>query len=215
MGALAALANFTGAKEEWKRIVSKYDLKWAGRNDLGELVGLLYSNKFNEMVTELKSVLQRVSADYGNYFRFNVLTGLRPGEAVKSVNMLRNNADYLNKELGVLEHFRYPTEFIRNTKKAFISVVDADTLEMARDTRSLDYQGIRSEFRRRKLPWGMRFCRKVFATSMRKHVDTELVDLLQGRVPTSIFARYYNRPNYREELEKIRALLPELRKLLE
>jgi hypothetical protein len=82
-------------------------------------------------------------------------------KAVKSANMLRTTPKYLNKDVGVLEHFRYPEAF------------------------------------------AMRYCRKLFATYMRKHPDTELVDLLQGRVPTSIFARYYNRPNYLDELSRI------------
>ena len=194
--------------------MSNYQLKWNGRNDLGDLVGLLYANRFDEMIRELKSSLEQVSEEYGNYFRFNVLTGLRPAEAVKAVNMLRTNPEYFNKELGLLEHFRYPREFIRNTKKAFISVADSETLAIANETRRLDYQGIRSEFRRRKLPFHMAYCRKIFATFMRRHVDTELVDMLQGRVPTSIFAKHYNRPNNLEALEKVRASLPELRKML-
>jgi hypothetical protein len=41
MAGLAALANFMGVKEEWKGIVTRYNLKWNGRNDLGDLVGLL------------------------------------------------------------------------------------------------------------------------------------------------------------------------------
>jgi hypothetical protein len=40
MAGLAALANFTGSKEEWKGIVTRYNLKWNGRNDLGDMVGL-------------------------------------------------------------------------------------------------------------------------------------------------------------------------------
>jgi hypothetical protein len=214
MGALAALANFTGTKDDWKGIVSRFNLKWNGHNDLGDLVGLLYANRFDEMVKELRASLETVPADYGNYFKFNVLVGLRPSETVMAVNMLRTTPSYLNKEIGVLEHFRYPGQFIRNTKKCFVSVVDDETLEIAKSTRSLDYQGIRSEFRRRKVAFAMRYCRKLFATFMRRHMDTELVDLLQGRVPTSIFAKYYNRPNYLDELVKVRSYLPELRKLL-
>ena len=114
-----------------------------------------------------------------------------------------------------MEHFRYPREFLRNTKKAFISVVDEQTLETAKDTRSLDYQGVRSEFRRRKLLFHLAYCRKLYATFMRKRIDVELIDLLQGRVPTGIFAKFYNRPNYKDDLEKVRSFLPELRKLLE
>jgi len=215
MGALAALANFSGAKEQWRDIVSRFNLKWSGRNDLGDLVGLLCSNRLDEMVSELKASLEAVPEDYGNFFRFNIVTGLRPSEAVMSVNMLRNNTPgYYNANLGLLEHFRFPSEYIRNTKKAFISVVDADTLEIAKGCRPLDYQGVRSEFRRRKLPFNMAYCRKIFATFMRRQVDVELVDLLQGRVPTSVFSKHYNRPNQLSELEKVRAALPELREIL-
>lgn len=58
----------------------------------------------------------------------------------------------------------------------------------------------------------MAYCRKIFATFMRKRIDVELVDLLQGRVPTSVFARY-DKPDYITELDKVRGYLPELREL--
>ena len=119
LASLAALSNFLGAKERWKHIVSEYWLKWTSKNDLGDLVGLLYSNRFDDMISELKTVLETVPEDYGNYYRFNVLTSLRPSEAVRALNMLRTSRrEYLNLEMGVLEHFRYPQNFIRNTKKA-------------------------------------------------------------------------------------------------
>ncbi len=92
--------------------------------------------------------------------------------------------------------------------------MDSETLEIARNTAAADYGGIRFEFKRRKLTFNMAYCRKIFATHMRRVVDVEIVDLLEGRTPTSTFAKYYNRPNYREELERVRAALPELRKLL-
>jgi intergrase/recombinase len=161
----------------------------------------------------VKASLETVPPDPANYFKFNLFVGLGPSEA-KSANMLRTTSKYINKDVRVLEHFRYPEHFIRNTRKCFISVADDETLEIAKATRSLDYQGIRSEFRRRKAAFAMCYCRKLFAPYMRKYVDTELVDLLQGRVPTSIFAKYYNRPNYLDELQKIHSCLPELRKLL-
>jgi hypothetical protein len=77
MGGLAALANFSGEKERWKQVVSKYDLKWSGKNDIGDLVNLLYSNRFDEMATTLRTTLESVPDDYADYFRFNVATGLR------------------------------------------------------------------------------------------------------------------------------------------
>jgi hypothetical protein len=95
--------------------------------------------------------------------------------------------------LVVLEHLRYPKQFIRNAKKCFISVIDDETSE-GKATRSPDYQDIRSEFRRRKLALEMRYCKKLFATYMCKQVDRELVDLLLGRMPSSIFAKVLQSP---------------------
>lgn len=38
-----------------------------------------------------------------------------------------------------------------------------------------------------------------------------MIDLLQGRVPRSIFLRHYYKPNFEEECERIRGTLAKLR----
>jgi intergrase/recombinase len=58
----------------------------------------------------------------------------------------------------------------------------------------------------------MRFCRKIFASHLRQSgIESEIVDLLQGRVPKSVFARNYftPSPSYRE---KVLAALHQLKK---
>src|SRR6266516_1607377 len=123
MAGLAALSNFTGTRNDWKGLVSRYNLKWNGHNDWGDLVGLLYSNRFDEMANELRTALEAVPADYSNYFVFNLLVGLRPSESVKAVNMLRTSPTYLNKELGVLEHFRYPRSFSETQRSVSLALL--------------------------------------------------------------------------------------------
>jgi intergrase/recombinase len=43
----------------------------------------------------------------------------------------------------------------------------------------------------------MAYCRKIFATHLRTHgIEQEIIDLLQGRAPKSVFAKHYFRPNF-------------------
>ncbi len=64
--------------------------------------------------------------------KFCVLTCLRPSEAVESVKLI-NNPDELrthyNPERQAFEHFRLPSIFIRQTKKAYISFVTPEMIE--------------------------------------------------------------------------------------
>jgi len=56
------------------------------------------------------------------------------------------------------------------------------------------------------------YCLKIFATFLRnKGIEPEIVDLLQGRIPKSIFLRHYYRPDINEIITKrIRPVLDEL-----
>jgi intergrase/recombinase len=43
----------------------------------------------------------------------------------------------------------------------------------------------------------MAFCRKIFATHLKNSgIEQEIIDLLQGRLPRSVFARHYFRPDF-------------------
>ena len=67
--------------------------------------------------------------------KFCCLTGLRPAEAVESVRLINDKEEfpkYYNPERQSLEHFRFPSVFLRQTKKAYISFVTPETLDMVR-----------------------------------------------------------------------------------
>jgi intergrase/recombinase len=54
----------------------------------------------------------------------------------------------------------------------------------------------------------MSHCRKIFATHLRtKGVEQETIDLLQGRIPKSVFARHYFRADFERTQNKIRKSL--------
>ena len=95
-----------------------------------------------------------------------------------------------------LEHFKYPNKFIRRTKKAYVSIVTDTLLEIARKSGCHSYNAIRLIARRNHIDMRMSYCRKIFATYLRTNgIESETIDLLQGRIPKSVFARHYFRPD--------------------
>jgi intergrase/recombinase len=58
----------------------------------------------------------------------------------------------------------------------------------------------------------MYYCRKVFATYLRNQgIEPEIIDLLQGRISSSVFVNHYYRPNINEIITKrIRPVLVSL-----
>jgi hypothetical protein len=75
------------------------------------------------MIKWLKDAYSKLPKSYGNILLFNAFTGLRPEEAIQSIEILHDNEpDNYLKDKDILEHYKYPSIFIRRTKKAYISV---------------------------------------------------------------------------------------------
>jgi intergrase/recombinase len=116
--------------------------------------------------------------------------------------------NYLKRDKMILEHYRYPATYIHNSKKAFISIVDDTIIKIGQEAANCGYNALRNYLVRRKLGMNMSYCRKIFATFMRtKGVEQETIDLLQGRIPKSVFARHYFRPDFENVQDKIRMSL--------
>jgi hypothetical protein len=62
----------------------------------------------------------------------------------------------------------------------------------------------------------MGYCRKIFSIWLRQNgIETEFIDVLQERVPSSVFPKHYYRPD-QTTIDKARRLLTELKaKLIE
>jgi len=212
MRALAHLSKFNGIYDEWQKIVKRHALHWRHTDDN---FNFFEKENINEMIGYIKQAIKILPKDCGNTLVVATLLGLRADETCKAIGLIKQSAtDYHNKERGILEHYRHKDLFIRRSKKAYISLVDDDLLTLAKQS-SDSYHSIRSYLKRRKIPMPMRYCRKVFATYLRQHgVETEFIDLLQGRTPASIFGKHYYRPDFDKQAERIRRLLPKLKKEL-
>lgn len=93
------------------------------------------------------------------------LNGLRPAEAVESVRLINDReefAKYYNPERRASEHFRFPSIFLRQTKKAYISFVTPEMLDIVRHTEPSaiipTYNAIRLTCRRKGVYMDMRYC---------------------------------------------------------
>ncbi len=88
------------------------------------------------MIAWLKDALSRLPISIGNVLLYNTSTGLRFSEALLSIKLIQKDFEhYANREIGMLENFRYP-EFIRKkTKKSYLTVYDDTILEIARNAK--------------------------------------------------------------------------------
>ncbi len=170
MKALSSLSKFSGRHDFWKQLIKKYNLLWStGDSSLSIFNKIVNETSYSDMLKWIKDVISEVSGPQANLFVFNTLIGLRPVEVFKCINLIHHDLEtYWNKDKGILEHYKFPNEFIRRTKKVFISVVDKSLIELAKTCPvNVSYNALKLMLKRKGLDMKMYYCRKVFATYLR------------------------------------------------
>jgi hypothetical protein len=208
MEGLAALSKYTGCYDVWKDIREKYQLRWSNSEQENLKFFTNYmtgKGNFDEMVVWLNNAISKLPVDAANVLIFNTLTGLRPTEAVHSIQLIKSEPEkYINKETGMLEHFRYPELFIRKTKKAYITAYNPVILELAAKADTSSWKAIRSQLKRRGIDSHLKYCRAIYATHLRKQgIESEVIDIYQGRVPTSVFRAHYLKTNIEDDRQRV------------
>jgi intergrase/recombinase len=161
-----------------------------------------FSNEltFNVMLQRIKEMMRLLPTVMARIIKFACLIGLRPAEVVESIRLLNSSlhgdCNYYNPERQALEHFRFP-QFLRQTKKAYLSFVTPSMLSIVQNLEKVPtYNAIRLACYYRGIKCDMRFCRKIFASWLRKEgIQPEVVDMLQGRVSQSVLTRHYLTPD--------------------
>jgi len=146
MKALANLAKYTGVYEEWNKLRRQHQLKWSSTNTLYVFERIRNNGtSYNKMIEYIKQILAVLPSSHANVIIFRTLTGLRPVEACKGVQLIHTDlSNYLNSDLFILEHFKWKDYFVRRTKKSFISVMTDPLLQIAKTADPQSYASLYS-----------------------------------------------------------------------
>ena len=201
MKALSCLARFTGCQDTWRQIRQRYGLTWTtGTEKLDAFMRFFDDSKsLDKMLQWLREAISQLPAQYSRFLLFCALTGLRASETVNCISLIKADLhSYYNEDRQCLEHFRFANLFIRRTKAAYISLVDKSIIEIAQSIDKIPtLNSLKMASRNRCLSMQLKYCRKIFASWLRQSggIEAEIVDLLQGRVPKSVFTRHYFTPD--------------------
>lgn len=211
MAALSALSKYHGEYPHWMEIKNQYHLKWSESDSVSVFKAIIgEKGNYPAMVKWLRDACNALPSSYSNILLYNTLTGLRTEESINSIRLVKTESQQYLKD-GYLLHFQYPDVFIRRTKKAYVSLVDDRILHLAKNSGDYTYTAIHKALERKQLSTNLKYCRKIFSTYLRMNgVESELIDLLQGRIPKTVFARHYFRPDFEKSVARIRKKIVKL-----
>ena len=221
MMALANLSKYLGIYEHWRSIVKNAGLKWEKRSALETLISILNTD-ITKVEDWLKDLIPKLQEPYNIQLIYNALTGLRPTEGCMSSRLLVESSEegelgrYLDEDLMMLQHFRFPKIFLRGSKNAYITFISQELLELVLEHKpKIKYQALKSAVRKKNQGIHITDLRKLYATKLRdSNIPREIIDLVQGRIGQSMFLRSYYKPVLRETkarvLDAIESLQEEL-----
>ena len=171
MNSISVFSKFRGCYDKWKDIKERYQLKWSNADSIQVFQNLSnQENNYSSMIKWIKQTSLQLPKNYANILTYCTLTGLRPTEAINSINFIKTDLDnYFDKDKMILEHLKYPEIFIRRTIKAYISIVNDSIIQIAKDTiEKISYNSLRCYFKRRNITFNFNYCRKSFCNIFTK-----------------------------------------------
>ncbi|MEM3699696.1 MAG: integrase [Candidatus Bathyarchaeia archaeon] len=204
MKALISLSKFLGFYEQFKVRLQNCGVKFARADAFNSFLRIMNNNNEDLLEWFIKAyALLRENEKL--FLRYALISGLRKSEAINSFNLIIDLAkngrlsEYYNEDLLCLEHFRFKQFFLRGKKNTYISFIPKSMVKAIAESEPITYEAIRKRLLRNGLRLRINELRDYFATFMVKHgLIREEVDLLQGRIPPSLFVRSYWSPSLRE-----------------
>jgi hypothetical protein len=195
LAAGSALFRFLGRYDEWKMLLHGHGVSWKKR-DRTYFLGLILgrSSLVDELLSWMDEVKERFPRERWFTVAFLGLSGLRLGEGLKVLSMAGEGklGEMYSEDLGALELWRFK-EFLRMSKKAFLVPISDRVYDVLSSWRfRVTRHMLVKPLKKWKLPIRLGELRKLHATLLRRGgLMQEEVDILQGRVPPTIFAKHY------------------------
>ena len=216
--ALTALSKFLGVYEDFKASLSRYGIKFARTDSFNAFLRIINNNS-DDLLDWFSKAYAVARENEKLFLKFALISGLRKSEAINSFNLIISLAktndlnSYFNEELSCLEHFKFKQLFLRGKKNAYITFIPKEMVNEIAKSEPITYEAIRKRLLKNGLKVRINELRDYFATFMVKHgLIREEVDLLQGRIPPSLFVRSYWSPSFKELKERVFKGLEELQK---
>jgi len=199
--ALSALSKFLGCYEDYKVLLRNHGLGWIGRSTDDIIIDRLTRSENSCDIWVWVKQVKEARHELNLFMDLLAVSGLRFAECVEAYNLIvklhaeNNLTNYYNYDKCVLEHYKFKDVFLRNTKKAFISFVPSDLIDVIRYSPSLpNGEYIKKLVQGRRLPLRFGDVREAHGTLMTKYLNREEIDFLQGRVSSSVFMQHYFNP---------------------
>ena len=199
---MIALSKFKGEYLEFHNKIKQYDIKWVSQDSFTSFLKI-FNNNHDSLVQWYKDVSKVMKPHEQLWLKYVALSGLRRTEAQISFNKIlelgkQRRSEYINDK-GIVEHFRYPKDFLRGTKNCYITIVPASLIEEISASQKLFYSTLRKRLERNGFNQRFKELRSFYSSFMAKNgLMSEEINLLQGRVPKSVFARHYLKENIGE-----------------
>jgi hypothetical protein len=196
--AMIALSKYLGIYEDYKAKLKSHGIKWSSQDTAFSGFLSIFNKQHDTLGPYVKQIEPILHVNERLLLRFLATTGLRRTEGLTSFNMIiRLNAEgklceYYNSDLQVLEHFKYGKAFLRGTKNCYISFAPKALIDQISISQPVSSYAINSRLDRKHIKLRLKELRSYHNSYLRKKgIISELVDVLAGRVPKSVFARHY------------------------
>jgi len=205
---LITLSKYWGAHTEFKKRLNDYGIKVHRPSSFNSFLRILKSNNSN-ITKWYNNTLPNLRSNERTFLRFVLYSGMRKTEAIRSFNLIielhRDDrlCEYYSKlpksETKCLQHFKYHKMFLRNTKNVFISFIPEELINEIANSKHVTYPMIIKRMHRNKVKCRINELRDYYGTYLLHHGLLEQeVNLLQGRIPPSIFIKHYWSPKLSE-----------------
>ena len=207
--ALISLSKFLGVYEQFKARLSSHGIKFARADSFSAFLRIMNNNNA-DLFEWYSKAYETLRENEQLFLKFARISGLRKTEAINSFNLIISLAkqnslgSYYNEDLSCLEHFKFKALFLRGKKNAYITFIPKNMVLEIANSECVTYEGIRKRLLRNGLKVRINELRDSFGTFMVRHgLIREEVDLLQGRIPPSLFIRSYWSPSFKELKDRV------------